>query len=266
MHKGTKQTKETRNRISAAKKGKKLSIEHRRKISESLKGRIFSDETRAKIAAAHRGMTYGPETRAKISAAHKGKEISIEHRRSISKALKGRKRSPDAIAKTAAAHRGMKRSKETRAKIGAKSKGRKWTKERRLKQSQMQKGKPILACHTPVARRKRRETWCKNGNMSKGQRKLNAILEEMNVNFESEQYFSFPTGKPRGAFIDVFIPHMNVAIEYDGHQRHYTTAGKIEDAKRDSRMFSIHGVQTLRIERNEIFTDKSRNRITAFLS
>lgn len=124
-------SKETREKLSAARKGRRLSEETKIKMGESKRGKPRSLETRAKISASKRGVSYGyihsPETRAKISAANIGRVIpplSSEARAKISRANRGRKHSPEARAKISAANRGAnhplfgkRHSVETRNKM-----------------------------------------------------------------------------------------------------------------------------------------------------
>lgn len=65
---GRTHTKESKLKMSSAKKGKPLSEATRKKLSESLKGRVFSDETRRKL-----------------SLAQKGRKLSDEHRENMIK-------------------------------------------------------------------------------------------------------------------------------------------------------------------------------------
>ena len=76
--KGTKSSKETKMKMSEARKGnksywfgKKLSDEHKRKLSEAKKGKHRSEETKKKISEAKKGMKLSNETRRKMSEAAK---------------------------------------------------------------------------------------------------------------------------------------------------------------------------------------------------
>ena len=83
-------SKETKQKMSLAKKGKILSEEHKKKVSLALKGHRISLETRRKISIAHKGMKASEETRKKLSESHKGYKMSEEQKRKISEANKGR--------------------------------------------------------------------------------------------------------------------------------------------------------------------------------
>ena len=62
------------------------SKETRRKMSEARKGLAVSKETRRKLSEAHTGKTRSEETRRKISEARTGMTFSDEHRRKLSEA------------------------------------------------------------------------------------------------------------------------------------------------------------------------------------
>ncbi len=73
-------TKETRQKLSEAKKGRKrkpFSEEHKRKISESKKGHTYN-----------KGKVKSKEHKTKIAEAMKGKAKSEEHKKKISEKLK----------------------------------------------------------------------------------------------------------------------------------------------------------------------------------
>ena len=124
--KGCKTSKETRAKLSAAKKGRTLSEETRAKIGAFHKGKIVSKETRAKLSAAHTGKKHTEETRAKLSALNKGRKLSAEN-----------------AAKLIAANKGRIVSKETRAKMSAAKKGRTLSEETRLRMSKASKVKKL---------------------------------------------------------------------------------------------------------------------------
>lgn len=96
---GYQLSEETKQRMSDASKGKPKSEEHRQKIAETIKnlGRIYthSKETRLKISAArkgkpahNKGKPLSDEHRQKLSAAAKGKTHSAETRLKMSLAKK----------------------------------------------------------------------------------------------------------------------------------------------------------------------------------
>lgn len=91
---GYQHTKETKAKISAARKGKTLSKETRAKVSASLKGRKneISEETRAKLSKASTGKTHTDETKAKLLKIHLGSKRSTETRQKMSEAQKKRRR------------------------------------------------------------------------------------------------------------------------------------------------------------------------------
>lgn len=85
-------SKETREKMSIAKKGIKRSEETRKKISEGHK-RWYKDHPNARAGKNHPlyGKHHSQETRKKMSEAHQGKTFSEEHKRKISKRMKGNK-------------------------------------------------------------------------------------------------------------------------------------------------------------------------------
>lgn len=258
--KGYKLSAETRAKMSAARKGVPLSPEHRRKISEALTGKKHSEEAKRKMSAAKKGKPLPPEHRrhiaeamqrpevkAKCSKGMKGKKHSEQWKRKMSRALKGRP-TPwlDEI-------RRRPRSAETRAKtarsiaaLGDQHPMRQpEIKERCLKKS--------------------RATMAKNGGVSKGQRKLYEILDDLDIDFIPERFFRL--GGNRSAFVDAYIPPpFNVAIEYDGHQGHTRQEGIIHDEKRDAAMLELYGIRTLRIRQKTIYTKYAASLIKTFLA
>lgn len=91
--------KETKRKLSEAKKGIKFSEEHKGKISKSLEGikysnrkkpSSFSEEHRENMSKARKGHIVLRETRKKIGKAHTGKKRTEETKKNISQALKDR--------------------------------------------------------------------------------------------------------------------------------------------------------------------------------
>jgi group I intron endonuclease len=80
---GRKPNKETRAKMSSARKGKHHSLETRLKISASNKGKTRSKEVRLQMSKDRKGVKRGP--------------FSYEHRKKISLALKGKKKSQEAV-------------------------------------------------------------------------------------------------------------------------------------------------------------------------
>ena len=91
-------TKETKRKLSEAKKGKQLSEEHKRKLSEAKKGKQLSEETKRKLSESQRGKKgywcgkqLSDETKRKMSESRKGRQFSEEHKRKMSESRKGEK-------------------------------------------------------------------------------------------------------------------------------------------------------------------------------
>ena len=95
-------SKETRKKMSAAKKGntnmlgKTQSVDTRKKIGESNKARRHSPETKQKISVAKKGRPgkkHSPESRQKMREAKKN--VSLETRKKLSQATSGKTHSPE---------------------------------------------------------------------------------------------------------------------------------------------------------------------------
>lgn len=299
MKKGEKMSQEQKDKISASKKGIPLSPEAlakqtatmqrpevRAKISASIKrlweedpsyrarvpqlrlGTKHSKETRAKMSKAHMGNTYSLGTRhtdewkALMSEKMKGRDITWGDK--ISKALVGRKLSPEHVEK-------MKGEKppEVRAKISATLKGRKPTAQAIANMSKAQKGlkvsaegraKMSAAQRRPEVIRKRHETWAANGNMSCGEKKMQELLLSMSIPFIPGHQFDL--GYKHWAIADAYVlGPKELVLEYDGHGFHYAPEGIVRDNKRDKDMMKLHGLETVRIERKEVFTKNAPTRI-----
>ena len=87
--KGRSHMEETKRKISMANKGFKHSKEFRKKKSEFMKGNRIAlgcrrtEETKTKISIAQRGKSFSEQTRRKLSKACKGRIVSEETRRKI---------------------------------------------------------------------------------------------------------------------------------------------------------------------------------------
>ena len=117
-------TKETKRKLSEAKKGKQLSEEHKRKLSESQRGKQLSEETKRKISEANKGENnpnYGTqlseETKRKISEAKKDKHHSEETKRKMSEAQKGKQLSEEHKRKISESQKGKQFSEEHKRKM-----------------------------------------------------------------------------------------------------------------------------------------------------
>ena len=75
---GVKASKESIEKMRAAKVGKKLTEEHKKKISESEKGKIVSKETREKLRIANTGKKHTEEAKRKLSKIATGRKVSEE--------------------------------------------------------------------------------------------------------------------------------------------------------------------------------------------
>jgi hypothetical protein len=122
-HKNKIVSKETRLKISEAKKGQNIGE------LNPMFGKTHTDEVKLKISKANKGYVPSEETRLKISKANKGYVPSEETRLKISKSLKGRKRakfSEEWKKKISEANKGRKMSKESKDKLIATKTGMKY--------------------------------------------------------------------------------------------------------------------------------------------
>jgi len=117
---GNKHSKETRAKLSMARKGKKIgprTIEARKNISDALKGRKFSEEHIAKLREVNKGNKHSlghrhtEESKLKISLARKGKpgcKHTEEFKRLLGERRRGSKMSEEAKNKISLANKGNK--------------------------------------------------------------------------------------------------------------------------------------------------------------
>jgi group I intron endonuclease len=144
--KGTKHTKETRQKISLSltgnnwNKGKKLSEERRQKIglrsigNTNMLGKHHSEEAKHKMSLYRKGKKFTEEHKHKLSLAAQNR--SDEYRQKQSLAQKGKKRSEEDIRKNSLSHIGIKPSEETRKKMSLAKKGKPWSEARRMAYNQ----------------------------------------------------------------------------------------------------------------------------------
>ena len=152
-------SKETKIKLSEAKKGKTLTKEHKAKLSEAKKGKTLTEEHKAKLSEALRGQKnhnfdkpLSEETRRKISEAHKanktippsrkGSILSEEHKRKIGESNKGKILSEETKIKLSEAKKNP--SEETRRKISEAKKGKTHSEETKRKMSEAKKGNTNL--------------------------------------------------------------------------------------------------------------------------
>jgi len=118
---GLKRSKETRARLSAAKKGKKAPEGTGAKISAALKGRPsgrkgvpHSQATKDQIRVTLRGRPKTEEHKKKIGRALEGRDVSVETRSKISASLKGREVSAETRAKMSVSRTGVPHPHKTK--------------------------------------------------------------------------------------------------------------------------------------------------------
>lgn len=84
---GQKHSKETKRKMSEARKGENLSLETRKRMSEAGKVKVFSEEHRRNMSESSKGKKHSEETKRKLSNINKGRKHSEETKRKISEAL-----------------------------------------------------------------------------------------------------------------------------------------------------------------------------------
>jgi group I intron endonuclease len=85
--------------------------------------RVFSKETKRRISEARKGFRFTAESKRKMSETHRGKKLSEEHKRKMSEALKGRKFSEEHKRKISETLKGRKLSEEHKRKMSEMKKG-----------------------------------------------------------------------------------------------------------------------------------------------
>jgi hypothetical protein len=81
---GCKASKETKLKMSLARKGILKTEEHKRKISEANKGKKLSKEHKKKLSIFHTGLKLSKETRNKMSLASRGHKNTVETKKKMS--------------------------------------------------------------------------------------------------------------------------------------------------------------------------------------
>jgi len=104
--------------------------------------------------------------------------------------------------------------------------------------------------------KKAKETLRKKGGISEGEALVGSILSALHYSFEREKYFKLNREEEiRGCFVDFYLSKLNLVIEYDGFQGHYSKEGKLKDDLRDHLLVELFGVKILRLERSEVFRE-----------
>lgn len=145
-HKGKSMSDETRQKMSESATGRKASDEVKQKLSLASKGREVSIETREKISQTLMGHEVSEETRLKMSCSRKGTEpwnkgkqvMTDEQKEHLRQVNLGKTLSPETIAKIVKANTGQQRespSQEVRDRISATLMGNvPWNKGKELSQ------------------------------------------------------------------------------------------------------------------------------------
>lgn len=115
-NKGSKLTKEHKNKISNSLKGKTFSDERCNNISKSLIGRKQSQTHVVNRVSKLKGKLRSEESKRKMSESQKGKTLSNEHKAKLSAAHKGKP----------SGRKGQKLSDETKKKLSESHKGKRW--------------------------------------------------------------------------------------------------------------------------------------------
>ena len=127
---GRKRSKETKRKLSEARKRRTISEESRVKISNSLKKyysenknkiskRVITEETRKKMSEAQKNKNYtiAEKTRKKMSESRKGIPKSEEHKRKISESNKGKHHTEESKKKMSDSRKGKPVSEEVRKNL-----------------------------------------------------------------------------------------------------------------------------------------------------
>lgn len=92
---GRKMSKESRQKMSIAKKGKPFPVvnvyteEYRKKLSDSHKGKVASEETKIRMSEAQKGKKHTESSINKMRITKLGKQFTEEHKENLSKAHTG---------------------------------------------------------------------------------------------------------------------------------------------------------------------------------
>ena len=178
--KGTKLSKETKEKMSLAAKGRKFSKETLKKMSDVKKGKPPWNKGKTGI--------YSEETLKKFSDAKKGKPVTDSHKahlQRLAEARKGKKHTEEALTKM----RGRKISEETREKMS----GRPQTEETKKKtRITMAKRYPDGLKHTEESRRKMSDARSKQKFPKKDTKPeilLQSIIEKAGITFVKHKNF-----------------------------------------------------------------------------
>lgn len=226
LHDSTERNK----KISRALKGRKLSEEIKQKISRSRKEKVtwnkgLTAETDGRVARyVSKWQQNLPEIKRKISEARKGKKLSEETRRKISLSQNGRKLSDKTKLKMRISHLGKKykpMSKEGRMNISLH--------------------------HEPGFTGQQWQEWVRAhpeslGKLSNPQLQLYKLTQEFCPNAELEYKVKVENKEFR---LDVYIPALSIALEYDGEVWHDPR----KDELRDFVLFKRKGITTIRFNK-----------------
>lgn len=223
------------------KKGSKQSIESKLKMSESLKGHSVSPETREKLREIQLGRKRSLETREKISKAllgnkrHLGKHHSNETKEKLSSWI----RTEEIKNKIGQKSRERWEDKDYRERMIIAHTGKKQTEESNRKRSEKLKGHAHWGGmsgkkHSSETKEKMKDSASKRRIHAKEtylEKNVREILEELNFSFVQEKYF-----KGIGA-VDFYLEDYRLVIECDGEYWHSKESQKIKDAYRDNKLF-----------------------------
>lgn len=102
---------------------------------------------------------------------------------------------------------------------------------------------------------KAKNTIRKNGNISEGQKRLYDLLDSLKIKYEKEKYFKINNQNIGWAYADAYIPKLNLIIEYDGIQSHYSAKGSRYDTRRDRQLRILYRVSVIRLSRDTVFAE-----------
>lgn len=134
---GKKKSAEAIERTSVARRGVPLSAETKEKLAAANRGKKCSEATKLKLSLVHKGNSYSsgkvhsPATRAKMAASRVGHVVTAETRMKIGNANRGKTKSVELREAMSVAMKGRKLSDDTKAKMSASKRGVQFSSEHR---------------------------------------------------------------------------------------------------------------------------------------
>jgi len=246
---GRKKTKAHRNSMSMSRKGKKTKTGWHH--TEKAKSAIAKGHTKKSLLSLEEMYReYETGKTLKEVGVLSGLSFGSVRRRFIKAGLRIRKTSEVNTGRKFASYSKERRANISKARTGGKMPPR--TLEHRRNISN--------ALKNPDTQRKRKEAIAKNGNRSPGEWLLFSYMCSLGIPFIPDPQACLRRKDDKTAFPDVFIPDIELVVEYDGHSNHKTIK-RDDDKARDKELMKLYGITTIRIGRKEIFTKHALNKI-----